>query len=83
VPLGLCSNRFQPVIQLGKTSLLVYWVHIEFVYGGFSILPRRSCTVAKATLGLLTIFLAMLALSLVRTNWKKWRTQKQVTQSVA
>src|SRR5882724_3820494 len=80
---GFAQTGFSPVIQLGKTSLLVYWVHIEFVYGGFSILPRRSCTVAKATLGLLTIFLAMLALSLVRTNWKKWRTQKQVTQSVA
>ena len=24
---------FSPLIQLGQTSLLVYWVHIEFVYG--------------------------------------------------
>lgn len=80
---GFAQTGFSPVIQLGKTSLLVYWVHIEFVYGVFSILPKRSCTVAKATLGLLTIFLAMLALSLIRTKWKKWRTQRQVTQSLA
>jgi hypothetical protein len=61
---------FSPMIQLGWTSLLVYWVHIEFVYGRFTILPRRSEGVAGASLGLLTISLAMLALSLLRTNLK-------------
>src|SRR5215475_6968053 len=74
---GFAQTGFSPIIQLGKTSLLVYWVHIEFVYGGFSILPRHQCTVAKATLGLLIIFSAMLTLSLIRTNWKKWRTSKE------
>jgi uncharacterized membrane protein len=68
---GLPQIGFSPIIQLGKTSLLVYWVHIEFVYGRFSILPKRQCSVAKASAGLLIIFLAMLALSLVRTRWKK------------
>jgi uncharacterized membrane protein len=68
---GLAQIGFSPIIQLGKTSLLVYWVHIEFVYGRFSILPKGQCSVAKASAGLLTIFLAMLALSLIRTRWKK------------
>jgi uncharacterized membrane protein len=72
---GLAQKGFSPIIQLGKTSLLVYWVHIEFVYGRFSILPKGQCSALKATLGLLTIFLAMLALSLLRTSWKK-RTVK-------
>jgi fucose 4-O-acetylase-like acetyltransferase len=61
---------FSPVIQLGQTSLLVYWVHIEFVYGRFSILPKRSENIATASLGLLTIFLAMLLLSWLRTRFK-------------
>ena len=74
---GFAQTGFSPLIQLGKTSLLVYWVHIQFVYGGLSILPKRQCSVAKATLGLAVIFLAMLALSLIRTNWKKWRTANQ------
>jgi uncharacterized membrane protein len=68
---GFAQIGFSPIIQLGKTSLLVYWVHIEFVYGRFSILPKGQCSVAKASTGLLIIFLAMLALSLVRTRWKK------------
>ena len=33
---------FSPLIQLGQTSLLVYWVHIEFVYGRVSILPKHA-----------------------------------------
>src|SRR5712692_2686253 len=37
---GLAQKGFSPIIQLGNTSLLVYWVHIEFVYGRFSILPK-------------------------------------------
>jgi uncharacterized membrane protein len=68
---GLAHFGFSPLIQLGSTSLLVYWVHIEFVYGGFSILPKGQCSAAKATAGLLTIFLAMLGLSILRTSWKK------------
>jgi uncharacterized membrane protein len=67
---GLAQMGFSPIIQLGKTSLLVYWVHIEFVYGRFSILPKHRCTVLQATAGLCIIFLAMLVLSLLRTNWK-------------
>ena len=66
---GLGQWGFSPLIQLGNTSLLVYWVHIEFVYGKFSILPHRSQTIAVATRGLITIFLAMLVLSLLRTKW--------------
>ena len=61
---------FSPLIQLGQTSLLVYWVHIEFVYGRFSILPKRSVNIQTASLGLLTIFLAMLLLSVLRTRLK-------------
>ncbi len=72
---GLAQKGFSPIIQLGNTSLLVYWVHIEFVYGRFSILPKGQCSALKATAGLVTIFLAMLALSLARTWWGKWRVR--------
>jgi uncharacterized membrane protein len=68
---GLAQKGFSPVIQLGNTSLLVYWVHIEFVYGRFSILPKGKCGIALASAGLAAIFLAMLVLSILRTRWKK------------
>jgi uncharacterized membrane protein len=72
---GLARVAFSPLAQLGKTSLLVYWVHIEFVYGRFSILPKGQCGITKATAGLVTIFLAMLGLSILRTKWRKRKTR--------
>jgi uncharacterized membrane protein len=67
---GLATTGFSPLVQLGRTSLLVYWVHIEFVYGRVSILAKHSQTIALATCGLLAITLMMLALSIVRTKTK-------------
>jgi hypothetical protein len=61
---------FSPLIQLGQTSMLVYWVHLEFVYGRFSILPKRVLDIRTASVGLLTIFLAMLLLSWLRTRFQ-------------
>jgi len=63
---------FSPLIQLGQASLLVYWVHIEFVYGRVSILPKRAQTVRAATAGLVVITLAMIALAYIRTHAKGW-----------
>jgi hypothetical protein len=61
---------FSPLIQLGQTSLLVYWVHIEFVYGRLSILPKRAVDIRTASVGLLAIFLSMVLLSVLRTRYK-------------
>jgi uncharacterized membrane protein len=82
---------FSPMIQLGRTSLLVYWVHIELVYGKFAILPHRSQSALGASAGLLTIFIAMLALSLFRTKlsgrfgwlalWRRDRVQPPISSS--
>jgi uncharacterized membrane protein len=67
---GWGQKGFSPVIQYGNTSLLVYWVHLEFVYGIFSILPKHQSGIGRATLGLSVIFLGMLALSLWRSEAK-------------
>jgi uncharacterized membrane protein len=82
---GLATLGFSPLIQLGQTSLLVYWVHIEFVYGRFSLLPKRADSILTASRGLLEIFLFMLILSLFRTridwkriNWKKIDWKKMI-----
>ena len=67
---GAGQWAFSPLILLGHASLLVYWVHIEFVYGRVSILPKHAMTIGGASVGLLVIFLAMLALAYVRTRMK-------------
>ncbi|MGC1453221.1 MAG: heparan-alpha-glucosaminide N-acetyltransferase domain-containing protein [Candidatus Sulfotelmatobacter sp.] len=67
---GAGQWRFSPVILLGQASLLVYWVHIEFVYGRVSILPKHAMGIGGATAGLLVISLAMLGLAYIRTRMK-------------
>ncbi len=72
---GAGAWKYSPLVQMGKTSLLVYWVHIEFVYGRFSILPRRALGIRGASIGLAVIFIAMWLLSLARTSWKNRGTE--------
>jgi uncharacterized membrane protein len=67
---GAGQRGFSPLIQLGQASLLVYWVHIEFVYGRLSILPKHRVGVGAASVGLLVICVAMVALAHWRTRTK-------------
>jgi uncharacterized membrane protein len=66
---------FSPVIEMGKCSLLVYWVHFQFVYGGLSIVPKRASGIRSATLGLIAIFVAMTLLATVRNRFPRWKPQ--------
>ncbi|HZQ96417.1 MAG TPA: heparan-alpha-glucosaminide N-acetyltransferase domain-containing protein [Candidatus Sulfotelmatobacter sp.] len=69
---GAAQWGFSPVIQLGQASLVVYWVHIEFVYGRVSILPKHSEGIGGASVGLVVISLAMLGLAFIRTHTTGW-----------
>ena len=64
------SNWWSPIEQLGSTSMLVYWVHIELVYGRFSILPKKAVSFAMASWGLVVVTVSMVLLSLLRTRLK-------------
>lgn len=66
---------FSPLIEMGKCSLLVYWVHFEFVYGGLSIVHRHRTSIGAATVGLLVISAAMTLLALARNRYPKWKPQ--------
>jgi uncharacterized membrane protein len=82
---GAALKGFSPVMELGRTSLFVYWLHIEFVYGRFSILAKRSQSVFSATAGILLIFAAMVAVATIRNRMKGgglhalWRRPERMT----
>jgi uncharacterized membrane protein len=65
-----------PLRQLGRTSLLVYWVHLEIIYGMF-VMPwaRQRLDVPQALLGVALLTLAMLCLSYLRTALPRWWRQ--------
>jgi uncharacterized membrane protein len=64
--------------QLGTTSLLVYWVHIELVYGRWFGAAKENLSNVECAIWSVVVVLAMLGLSMVRTNWSTVRSAIRV-----
>ncbi len=62
------------VRQFGVTSLLVYWVHIELVYGRWFGFLKQALTVEQTLFAAFCVILLMLGLALLRTNLNGWGT---------
>jgi len=60
--------------QLGTTSLLVYWVHIELVYGRWFGAAKQNLGNVECAVWTVVVVLAMLGLSVVKTNWSTVRS---------
>jgi uncharacterized membrane protein len=58
--------------QIGTTSLLVYWVHTEIVYGRWMWFWKGSLTPAPTFVIAVVVIAAMVGLSVARTGWKQW-----------
>ena len=69
------SSGWSWVRQFGTTSLLVYWVHIELVYGRWFWPFKNSLSVPATVFAAVCMILMMLGLSLIRTNYTKLRGQ--------
>jgi uncharacterized membrane protein len=78
VVVRLTGKRFSLMQQFGRTSLLVYWVHIELCYGlmAYKLGLYGRLTMAQATLGFGVMVAAMLGLSLAKTAWWEPRRKK-------
>ena len=63
-------QKWSWVAQLGTTSLIVYWVHVELVYGRWLYAWRENLSVAETTAAAVGLIALMLALSLVQTRLK-------------
>jgi hypothetical protein len=61
------------VRQFGTTSLLVYWVHIELVYGHTLWFCKESLTVPQTAVAALAVILVMLLISTIKTHPDKWK----------
>ena len=59
--------------QFGMTSLLVYWVHIELVYGSWFGVLKEQLTLGQTVFAAMLTIALMLGLSLLRTNWTQVR----------
>ncbi len=60
-------ERWSWVRQFGTTSLLVYWVHIELVYGRWLWFFKTNLNVGQTVAAAAGVILLMLAISVVKT----------------
>ena len=67
------GNRWNWLRQLGATSLLVYWVHIELAYGNWFWRWKERSSTAETALAALAVIALMVALSAARTRWHQWK----------
>jgi uncharacterized membrane protein len=58
--------------QLGTTSLLVYWVHIELVYGRWFGIWKERLSVGQVVVYTVVLIALMLLISLLQTRGKGW-----------
>lgn len=64
------SKGWSPLRQFGTTSLLVYWVHVELVYGRWFWFFKENLNAAQCVACAVVLILSMLALSVVRTRYR-------------
>jgi len=57
--------------QLGTTSLLVYWVHIELIYGRWFWFWKENLTVMQTAVAAVVTIALMVGLSAIKTNWDR------------
>ena len=70
--------RFSMMRQFGRTSLLVYWIHVDLCYGMVSKPLHQRLGFGWATAGLVAMVALMLAISVLKTKfWKGWRRHER------
>jgi uncharacterized membrane protein len=74
------SGENTPLRQVGRTSLLIYWVHVEICYG-FGTLPlQKKLSLLEAALAFVVLCVLMWGLSVLKTDhvprWlARWRAR--------
>lgn len=68
------AARFSPLRQFGQTSLFIYWIHVEMVYGIISYPLHRDLPLEQSLVAFVLFTGLMLAASLAKTRiaaeWK-------------
>jgi len=68
------GDRFSVMKQFGRTSLLVYWIHVNLCYGGIAKPLRGQLSIGRATLWILALIALMLLVSVCKTRY--WETAR-------
>jgi uncharacterized membrane protein len=68
------KEAWSPMQQLGRTSLFIYWIHVEMVYGLVSMPLHHALSLGQAAVALVLFTFFMLACSLAKDRVVAWWT---------
>jgi uncharacterized membrane protein len=68
VPWRRKSHSWKPLVDMGRASLFVYWIHVEMVYGFFSR-PLRGALTAEQSIVAYALFTLFLLSLVYLKNW--------------
>jgi uncharacterized membrane protein len=74
-------NKFSPMQQLGRTSLFIYWIHVEMIYGLISLPLHKALTLREAWVAYALFTLFMLGCSLTKHRVVEWWNVRRAGRS--
>jgi uncharacterized membrane protein len=66
------TRSWSPMERLGRSSLFIYWIHVEMVYGLISLPIHKTFTHAQAWAAYAAFVLLMLLLSIQKDRFVTW-----------
>lgn len=71
------ETTWSPLLQLGRTSLFIYWIHVEMVYGLISLPLHKALSLPAAWAAVVVFSLFMLACSLLKDRVVAWFARRR------
>jgi surface polysaccharide O-acyltransferase-like enzyme len=71
------AARFSPLRQFGRTSLFIYWIHIEMVYGVLTRPIQQALPLWQSIIAYAIFTALMLAASLLKDRFAGWWTLRR------
>jgi uncharacterized membrane protein len=77
------AGNWSPLRQLGRTSLFIYWIHVEMVYGLISVAWHKNLSLGQAWIALAAFWLFMLFCSIAKDRIANRLLSRQHRSSLA
>ena len=74
------GSSWSPLQQLGRSSLFIYWIHVELVYGLISLPTHKALTHAQAWTAYVAFVLLMLVVAIQKDRFLTWRSTRREHQ---
>ena len=72
-----------PLVTMGRSSLFVYWIHVEMVYGAVALPLRRSLPWEAAMLSTCALLMLLYRIVLLKNHWLARRPLPTALQFLA